>query len=123
MAIKNLNIWLVSGLLSWGTAVSVYAAEEPKVEITSFVFAGMNTRASELCGKVTGSSSEWNAVRVTVDPNTNRPGIYNTLAGKDGKFCVAVVSYSGLATAAIGWGSDKEAVSEVAVSVKKPSRL
>jgi hypothetical protein len=113
---------IIAGVLLLGAVASVQAAEEPKVEITSFIAAGSRTRAAELCGKVTGSTAEWLAVRVVVDPKTDRPGVYNTLVGKDGKFCTTVVSYSGQAEASIGWGSGKEVVSETAVLVKQISR-
>lgn len=113
---KTILIFLV-------TLASVNAfAEEPKVEITSFVLTGSRTRTAELCGKVTGSTREWLAVRVAVDPKTERPGIYNTLVGKDGKFCTTVVTYAGEADASIGWGSEKEVISETAVLVRQVSR-
>lgn len=113
-------IGFVMATLCW--AAVAQAAEEPKVEITSFIAAGSRTRAAELCGKVTGSPSEWLAVRVVVDPKTDRPGIYNTLVGKDGKFCTTVVSYFGRAEASIGWGSENEVISETATLVKQASR-
>ncbi|MBY0472091.1 hypothetical protein K2X30_13070 [bacterium] len=91
------------------------AADEPKVEITSFIAAGQRTRAAELCGKVTGFSGNWLAVRVTVDPKSDRPGVYHVLAGKDGAFCTTVVSYQGLAEASIAWTSDKNITSDPAV--------
>ena len=97
-----------------------WAIEEPKVEITSFVSAGTRTRAAELCGKVTGIADEWLAVRVVVDPKMDRPGVYNVLVGKEGKFCVAVVTYSGRAEASVGFGAEREA--EAAVLVPAASR-
>lgn len=76
-------------------------AEAPKVDITSFFYVGDQTRVAELCGKVTGMSTPSTLVRVTVDENY-KPGIYNTLAGQDGKFCTLVLTYTGRASAAAG---------------------
>lgn len=99
------------------SATLAYSAEEPKVEITSFIFAGQRTRAAELCGKVTGSNAPFLAVKVTVDPNTDKPGIYNTLVGKEGGFCVTVVSYGGTAEAS-AWLLGRELSSGI-VPVRK----
>lgn len=105
-----------------GAAANAVAAEEPKVEITSFIAAGARTRAAELCGKVSGSAADWVVVRVLVDPKTERPGVYNALVGKDGKFCTTVVSYSGQAEASIGWGAGKEVVSDTVSRTLQSSR-
>lgn len=113
---------VLGGILLLSAGSVAQAAEEAKVEITSFIAAGTRTRAAELCGKVTGSDAPWLTVRVVVDPKTDKPGVYNTLVGKDGKFCATVVSYSGLAEASIGWGSEKETLSETAVLVRQSSR-
>lgn len=120
MTRENKRAWAIAGAIAFGAVVAnVQAAEETKVEITSFIAAGSRTRAAELCGKVTGSTSEWLAVRVVVDPKTDRPGVYNTLVGKDGRFCATVVSYSGQAEASVGWGSGKEVTSELATLTKQ----
>ena len=81
-------------------------AEEAKVEITSFVIAGSRTHAAELCGRVTGATSPV-VVKVTVDPNAQKPGIYNALVGTEGTFCTTVVTYEGNAHASI-WLLDRE---------------
>lgn len=97
-------------------------AEEPKVEITSFIMAGSRTRAAELCGKVTGMTKSFVVVKVTVDPNTDRPGIYNALVGQDGKFCTIVVSFSGTADASV-WIMNQELHSaQASVSAKANGR-
>ena len=75
------------------------AAGEPAVAITSFVMTGQNTRVAEICGKVTGNDAEFTVVRIVVDPKSNNPGTYNTLAAKDGAFCSVVVTYTGTASA------------------------
>ncbi len=89
-------IFVLSFILASGSAF----AEEAKVEITSFSFAGSRTRAAELCGKVTGISSSV-IVKVTVDEKTDRPGVYNVFVDKDGAFCTTVVTYRGTAIAGI----------------------
>lgn len=105
---------VVSGVLAMLASLA-QAADEPKVEITSFIAAGQRTRAAELCGKVTGFSGNWLAVRVTVDPKSERPGVYHVLAGRDGAFCTTVVSYQGLAEASIAWTSGKDITSDPVV--------
>ncbi len=54
-------------------------AEEIKVEVTSFRFAGSRTLAAELCGKVTSDAFPIVA-KVVVDPKTDKPGTYNAQA-------------------------------------------
>ena len=121
MKVKN-GILGIAGLLVFGVSAWAASSEEPKVEITSFIAAGARTRAAELCGKVTGLTDDWVVVRVLVDPKTDKPGVYNALVGKDGKFCTTVVSYSGQAVVSIGWGPGKEVVSDVVNLVSKVSR-
>jgi hypothetical protein len=104
-----LNIrFLMLGLLTFSEMTFADPPGSPIVEITSFLSAGSRTNAAELCGKVTDSKYDWTVVRIVADPQSNRPGIYNTLVGKDGKFCVVVVSYSGRAEASIGPGFGKD---------------
>ncbi len=89
-------------LILIGLIISFSAhAEEPKVEITSFVIAGYRTHAAELCGKVTGSMAPFVIAKITVDPNSDKPGIYNVLVGSEGRFCAAVVTYDGNAYASV----------------------
>ena len=95
------------GLLVIASSASTTYADETKVEITSFVMAGSRTRAAEVCGKISGMKGSWLAVRITVDPKGDRPGVYNTLAGNDGRFCTTVVTYTGLAEASVGWGENQ----------------
>lgn len=82
-------------------------AEEPKVEITSFRFAGSRTLAAELCGNIVGVTAFPAFVRVTVDEKTDKPGIYNVVVGPEAKFCVSVVTYRGTAIADL-WGKTSE---------------
>jgi hypothetical protein len=67
-------------------------AGEIKVDITSFRYAGSRTAAAELCGKVTSDVFPV-VVKVTVDPKTEKPGIYNTIVGPEATFCVAIITY------------------------------
>ena len=80
-------------------------AEEARVDITSFVLAGPNTRAAEICGRVSGSKTTPTFVRVAVDEKTGKPGIYNLIAGPDGAFCGMVVTYAGTAVASLWTGA------------------
>ncbi|MDD5208415.1 MAG: hypothetical protein PHV36_03450 [Elusimicrobiales bacterium] len=96
---------------------AVAAAGEPVVAITSFVMTGQNTRVAEICGKVTGTDAEVTVVRIVVDPKTNNPGTYNTLAGKDGAFCSVVVTYTGTASASVK-ALGKESASAVVTASK-----
>lgn len=108
---KSRQSWKLGAVLVGVTiGFSAFAAEEPKIEITSFVPAGTRTRAAELCGKITGVNVPYLAARVVVDDKTDKPGIYNVLVGKDGHFCTTVVSYAGTASASV-WLLGKELVS------------
>jgi hypothetical protein len=80
-------------------------ADESKVEITSFVYAGSRTRAAELCGRVTGTQSQSQLVKLVVDPKSKTPGIYNVVVGTEGAFCVTVVTYQGEAEATLRTGT------------------
>jgi len=96
-AVNNLN---AAAAVPAPSGVAV-ASREPAVSITSFVMTGQNTRVAEICGRVTGSEVEFTMVRILVDPRSNNPGVYNTLAAKDGAFCSVVVTYTGTASASV----------------------
>lgn len=70
---------------------------EPEIKITSFTSA--NTRLAELCGQVIHPKTIPTFIQVAVDPRGNHPANYNTLAGKDGQFCLTVITYTGEAEA------------------------
>jgi hypothetical protein len=80
------------------TSVSSFAAS---VKVTSFTFIRTSPEYSgplaELCGRVEGAETTPSFVKVRVDPASNNPATYNTFAGKDGKFCLTVVTYRGRA--------------------------
>jgi hypothetical protein len=96
-SIKRLSF--VALLALTATSASSFA-EGPKVEVSSFVYVNNAGRVAELCGKVSGVDSAVQ-VRVLVDVNTNAPGVYNVMAGKDGLFCTLVASYRGTARATL----------------------
>jgi len=80
---------------------TVVTAGEPVVNITSFVMTDQTSRLAEICGKVTGSDADFTVVRIVVDPKSNTPGTYNTLAAVDGAFCSVVVTYTRTASASV----------------------
>lgn len=92
---------------------------QSKVEITSFIMAGSRTRAAEICGKAAGVNAPFPVVRVIVDPKSDKPGVYNVLAGKDGLFCATVVTFTGTAEASL---ADQGAASAPALATNKESR-
>ena len=69
------------------------------VKITSFLYAGNQTRAAEICGRVSDQAVPLSGVHAIVDPTSGNAGHYYTLVGKDGLFCIAVMSQTGLADA------------------------
>ena len=71
-----------------------------EVKITSFTYLN-NTRLAELCGNVINQKSSPTFIQITVDPRGKSPVNYNTLAGKNGQFCIAVITYTGEAEATL----------------------
>ncbi len=83
------------------------------VKVTSFNWIRSGEPHAELCGLVEGATSAPSFVRVVIDHRTNRPAVYNTMAGVDGKFCVAVITYRGTAeTSLFGVQGGTESVIE-----------
>jgi hypothetical protein len=90
-----MKLFLGAALLVF--SLSSFAAS---VKVTSFTYVrNFNDLQplAELCGLVSGATTTPSFVKVVVDPKTSNPGSYNTLAGQDGKFCVAVITYRGTA--------------------------
>ena len=85
---------LVLGIISSAT----YAAE---VKVTSYIYVNKERRVAEICGTVTGSETPTSFVQITVDHKSNRPAIYNTMAGPAGKFCTIVNTFHGTAVAEV----------------------
>lgn len=95
-----MKTFLVAALL-----VSSVSAFATSIKITSFNFVRTSndylSPLAELCGKVEGATSVPTFVRVQVDPTSKGAASYNTLAGEDGKFCLAVITYRGRAEASV----------------------
>ena len=90
-------------------------AEEAKVEVTSFRFAGSRTNAAELCGKVTGQTKAPVYVKVLVDEKSKNPGIYNVIVGPELTFCTSVVTYYGTASASL-WNQTQSSSASIEVN-------
>lgn len=82
-------------------------ADEAKVEITSFRYAGAPTRIAEICGKIVNFNGPSATIKIVVDPNMNRPGIYNVLVGSEAQFCTVVLTYTGKASVQLWPGNGK----------------
>lgn len=76
-------------------------AVSPQVKITSFVYTANGSNVAELCGLVSEATNSPAFVKIIVDVNSKHPATYNTLAGADGKFCLLVNTYTGVAEANI----------------------
>ncbi len=76
-----------------------FASMAASVKVTSFNYVrnqnDLYHPLAELCGLVEGATSTPSFVQVLVDPKSKEPASYNTIAGKDGKFCVAVITFRG----------------------------
>lgn len=93
--------YLISSLLLLSS--TAFAAED-SVKITSFYFLGsgaQRTPAAELCGILTQPTGKPEMIKVTVDPKSKDPGMYNAWTGKNGKFCLVLATYSGSADAEV----------------------
>lgn len=91
----------MKSIMAVALLVSSVSAFSASVKITSFNYIrtspNMTAPLAELCGSVEGATTSPSFVNVKVDPTTGRPANYNTFAGADGKFCVAVITYRGTA--------------------------
>lgn len=76
------------------------------IKINSFYFIRSGEPLAELCGTVTDGANP-TFIRVIVDSGSRKPGIYNTIAGSDGKFCLPMITYYGKAEASI-MGEEKK---------------
>lgn len=81
------------------------------VKITSFVYVRNDRYLAELCGVVEGESSP-SFVKLNVDYKGSRPAVYNAVAGADGKFCQALITYRGEAEATV-FGSEKKVLATI----------
>ena len=81
---------------------STALAATDTVKITSFYFlenGAARTPAAELCGSLNQPTGKPEMIKITVDPKSKDPGMYNAWTGKDGKFCLVLATYSGSADA------------------------
>ncbi len=89
----------MKSFLAVALLVSSVSAMSATVKVTSFNFIRTSNDVmspiAELCGLVEGATASPSFIRVQVDPKSNKPASYNTVAGTDGKFCVSVVTYRG----------------------------
>jgi hypothetical protein len=85
------------------TSINASAAT---VEISSFVYIRNNQYLAELCGIVKDAESP-TFVKLHVDYKGARPAVYNAVAGVDGKFCHALVTYRGEVEASLFGSSTK----------------
>ena len=93
---------IVTALLFFAGLSTSTAFAADNVKIVSFYYleTGANrTPAAELCGVLAQPTGKAEMVKVTADPKGKQPGIYNTWAGKDGKFCTVLATYTGSAEA------------------------
>jgi hypothetical protein len=81
------------------------------VKITSFVYVRNDRYLAELCGVVEGASSP-SFVKLNVDFKGSRPAVYNAVAGEDGKFCQALITYRGEAEATV-FGTEKKVLATI----------
>ena len=82
-------------------ALLSFSATAATVKITSFLYVNDAGRMAEICGVVEEMVAAPTFVKIKVDPGSNRPGSYSAIAGDDGKFCLAVVTYRGTAEASL----------------------
>ena len=90
------------------TSFSVFA-DAPRVDLTSFIMAGSNTRAAEICGKVSGLPTSC-FIKIVVDHKSKQPGIYNVFVNNDESFCTTVVTYYGTAEVLIPGSTQVEKI-------------
>jgi hypothetical protein len=87
--------------IGFAILVFSFASMAASVKVTSFNYVrnqnDLYHPLAELCGLVEGATASPSFVQVLVDPKSKTPGSYNTVAGKDGKFCVAVITFNGKA--------------------------
>ncbi len=84
------------------SSVSAMAAT---VKINSFNYIrtspDLMSPLAELCGTVEGATAAPAFIQVVVDHKSSKPAYYNTMAGANGKFCTAVITYRGTAEAVL----------------------
>lgn len=91
--------------LAMAVLVSSVTSFAATVKVTSFNYIRtsneLNSPLAELCGLVEGAADAPSFVRILVDPKSKNPASYNTVAGTDGKFCMAVITFRGTADVSV----------------------
>ena len=80
------------------------AAFGADVKVTSFRFLESGVHFSpgaEFCGELVAPKGKAELIKVTSDPDSKGPGVFYTWAGKDGKFCLILATYTGQANAEV----------------------
>lgn len=77
-----------------------FGASASEVRVTSFRFlntSGAFSAAAEICGEIVKSSGSPEMVTIIADPKSKGPGEYHAWAGKNGRFCSVIASFTGQA--------------------------
>lgn len=85
--------------LCTGYQISVFAGD---VKVTSFRFLENGTHyspAAEFCGELVMPTGKVEMIKITSDPELKVPAIYYVWAGKEGKFCSVIATFTGKASA------------------------
>lgn len=92
---KVLLIFLCTGAGGFAFAGSV--------KVTSFRFLENNaphfSPTAELCGEILAPTGKPEMIKITSDPDSKGPAYYYIWAGKDGKFCSVIATFTGKANA------------------------
>lgn len=71
------------------------------IKITSFKFLESGTAqfspAAEICGELVAPTGKAEMIKIVSDPSSKAPGQYFTWAGKEGKFCQVIATFTGRA--------------------------
>ncbi len=81
-------------------AVSVASASEVKINSFRFLESGVpRSPAAEICGELVTPTGRPEMIKIVSDPSSKTPGQYFAWAGKEGKFCHIIATYTGNAGA------------------------
>ena len=89
-------------VLTFFAAVSATASAS--ITVKSFQYIDGKKPHAELCGFVNAVTTTPTLIRMVVDPR-GKPGVYNTVAGTDGNFCLTLISYTGEAELSVFGGA------------------
>lgn len=83
--------------LVFATVSMAFASE---IKVTSFKFLQSGTEispAAEICGELVTATGKAEMIKIVSDPSSKSPGHYFTWAGKEGKFCHVIATFTGRA--------------------------